>query len=144
MKARNIEFTRFHQLFVLPKLSEPAKPLRDHEPTHKSFSLDNMISVTGGYKKWEGVRKAYMWLQELEGVTEGDKGLQGVEKGNKVLHGVTGGRRGYTGWQGVTKGYMGLQMVRWGYKGLQGVTRGYKKLQERQGGDKALQGVTRG
>ena len=32
-----------------------------------------------------------MWLQELEGVTEGDKGLQGVKKGNKVLHGVTGG-----------------------------------------------------
>ena len=51
MKARNIEFTRFHQLFVLPKLSEVAKSLRDHEPMHQSFSLDNTISVTGTYKK---------------------------------------------------------------------------------------------
>ena len=51
MKARNIEFTPFHQLFVLPKLSEVPKPLRDHEPTHKSFSLDNTISVNRGLQE---------------------------------------------------------------------------------------------
>ena len=32
-----------------------------------------------------------MWLQDLEGVTGGGKGLQEIKKGNKVLHGVTGG-----------------------------------------------------
>ena len=45
-----------------------------------------------------------MGIQELQGVTGGDKGLQGVTRGYRGLQGVT---RGYMGLQGVTKGYKG-------------------------------------
>ena len=38
--------------------------------------------MTRGYKKRVGVRKGYMGLQELDGVTGGDKGLQRVKRGN--------------------------------------------------------------
>ena len=61
-----------------------------------------------------------MVLQELEGVTGSDKGLQGVKKGNLVLHGVTGGY----------KGLQGVKRVTWAYKWLKGVTGGAKGLQE--------------
>ena len=43
--------------------------------------------MTGGYQ-------GYSRLQEVMGVTSGDRGLQGVTRGDRRLQGVSGGYKG--------------------------------------------------